>query len=114
MDPNVSVRDQASATLVEMYRHAGDRLRTDLRSQQIPANKLTALEQKFDEVQAAGLLLPTATIKTALSAANSTDEIDNIALNKPTKPVKRTLSIPQKKQIESVSSSNGNICLFRF
>lgn len=54
------MRDQASSTLVEMYKHVGEKLRTDLRKIEMPANKLNALELKFDEAMAAGLLLPTA------------------------------------------------------
>lgn len=39
---------------------SGEKLRTDLRKIEMPANKLAALELKFDEAMAAGLLLPTA------------------------------------------------------
>ena len=39
-DPTSSVRDAASATLVEVYRHVGERLRMDLgRKYQVPPAK---------------------------------------------------------------------------
>ncbi|XP_063544536.1 CLIP-associating protein [Cydia strobilella] len=60
-DPSSPVRDAAMQLLVDMYRHVGERLRTDLKKKElVPAQKLALLEQKFDEVREAGLLLPTA------------------------------------------------------
>ncbi|XP_077285270.1 CLIP-associating protein isoform X2 [Arctopsyche grandis] len=106
-DPNAAVRDMASSTLVEMYKHVGEKLRMDLRKIDIPPNKLNALENKFDEARAAGLLLPTASTP---SAANSNDELDNILTSsKPAKPVKRTFSIPTsaKRPVESANSNSN-------
>ncbi|XP_063391307.1 LOW QUALITY PROTEIN: uncharacterized protein LOC134676856 [Cydia fagiglandana] len=60
-DPSSPVRDAAMQLLVDMYRHVGERLRADLKKKElVPAQKLALLEQKFDEVREAGLLLPTA------------------------------------------------------
>lgn len=89
-DPTVSVRDAAFQTLIEIYKHVGDRLRIDLRKKEIPAQKLAILEQKFDEVKSDGLLLPSA----LNSAASHYDEPDATPLGppRPTKLVKRTMS----------------------
>lgn len=90
-DPTVSVRDAASQTLIEIYKHVGDRLRQDLRKKEIPPQKLATLEQKFDEVKSDGLLMPS-----ALNAAIANyDEPDTASLGppaRPTKLVKRTMS----------------------
>ncbi|KAJ9591275.1 hypothetical protein L9F63_002178, partial [Diploptera punctata] len=60
-DPMSSVRDTAFSTLVEVYRHVGDRLRIDLQKKQgVPASKLPALMQRFDDMRAADDLLPSA------------------------------------------------------
>lgn len=86
-DPTGVVREAAFQTLVEIYKHVGDRLRNDLMKKNVPAAKLAQLEQKFDEVKGEGLLLP--------SAQNFVDEIDTAALAppaRPTKLVKRTMS----------------------
>lgn len=90
-DPTVSVRDAAFQTLVEIYKHVGDRLRIDLRKKEIPPQKLGVLEQKFDQVKNDGLLMPSA----LNSAASNYDEADTASLGppaRPTKLVKRTMS----------------------
>lgn len=90
-DPTVAVRDAAFQTLVEIYKHVGDRLRQDLRKKEIPPQKLAVLEQKFDEVKNDGLLMPSA----LSTAASNYDEADAASLGppaRPTKLVKRTMS----------------------
>lgn len=59
-DPNSAVRDASINTLVEIYKHVGERLRVDLRKKDIPAPKLALLENRFDEARNLGLLLPSA------------------------------------------------------
>lgn len=60
-DPTATVRDTAFSTIVELYRHIGERLRVDLQRKNIvPAAKLPALLARFDEVKAAGELLQSA------------------------------------------------------
>ncbi|CAO1428288.1 unnamed protein product [Diamesa tonsa] len=89
-DPTVTVRDAAFQTLIEIYKHVGDRLRVDLRKKDVPVAKLAVLEQKFDEVRSDGLLMPSA-INTAIS---NYDEADTAIVppTRPTKLVKRTPS----------------------
>ncbi|XP_013115418.1 CLIP-associating protein [Stomoxys calcitrans] len=102
-DPTVSVRDSAIQTLVEIYKHVGDRLRPDLRRRDdLPASKLAILEQKFDQIKSEGLLLKSALQQQAHTNNNGHDEADNIAAReRPTKIVKRA--------IPSTSRSKNNI-----
>lgn len=60
-DQSATVRDTAFSTLIELYKHVGEKLRKDLQKKNlIPATKLPALLARFDEVKEAGELLPTA------------------------------------------------------
>lgn len=60
-DQSASVRDTAFSTLVDLYKHVGEKLRKDLQKKNlIPPTKLPALLGRFDEVREAGELLPTA------------------------------------------------------
>lgn len=110
-DPTATVRDAAFQTLVEIYKHVGDRLRIDLQKKDVPQQKLVILEQKFDEVKNDGLLLPS-----ALGAVQSNyDEIDTASLGppaRPTKLVKRTMSATASKKpglTEILSGSGENM-----
>lgn len=97
-DPTPTVRDAAIQTLVEIYKHVGDKLRTDLRKKEVPAAKLAILEQKFDETKNDGLLLPS-----ALNSAVSNDDID--AAVRPTRLVKRTPSATPRKPLFETQGS---------
>lgn len=60
-DPTVTVRDTAFSTLVDLYKHVGDKLRVDLQKRNIvPQSKWPILSQRFEEARARGELLPTA------------------------------------------------------
>ncbi|XP_075164234.1 CLIP-associating protein [Haematobia irritans] len=101
-DPTVSVRDSAIQTLVEIYKHVGDRLRPDLRRRDdLPASKLAILEQKFDQIKSEGLLLKSALLTSQQAHMNNNghDEADNIAArDRPTKIVKRTVSATMRSK----------------
>lgn len=107
-DPTATVRDAAIQTLVEIYKHVGDRLRADLRKMDdVPASKLASLEQKFDQIKAEGLLLKSA-LQTTASANNGHDESDNVSVrDRPTKIVKRTVSASMRAKPNSSDSSAG-------
>lgn len=61
-DPTATVRDTAFSTVVELYKHIGERLRMDLQRKNIvPAAKLPGLLARFDEVKAGGEMLRSAT-----------------------------------------------------
>lgn len=60
-DSSVQVRQKAVETLVDLYKHVGEKLRFDLqKNYSIPQSKMTDLMNKFDEAKAVGGLLPTA------------------------------------------------------
>lgn len=99
-DPTPTVRDAAIQTLVEIYKHVGDKLRTDLRKKEIPAAKMAMLEQKFDETRSDGLLLPS-----ALNSAVSNDDIDAAVVSRPTRLVKRTPSATPRKPLFETQGS---------
>ncbi|KAL0859319.1 hypothetical protein ABMA27_011121 [Loxostege sticticalis] len=95
-DPNSAVRDAAMQLLVDVYRHVGERLRSDLKKKELlPAQKLVLLEQKFDEAREAGLLLPTAT--------SGGDEPDFVA-----RSAKRTMTIPTSARTRDGDSSGAS------
>lgn len=48
-DPTGQVRDTAVATMVEVYRHVGERFRSDIMKRNIPDQKLTGILSKFDK-----------------------------------------------------------------
>lgn len=66
-DPIPAVRETASNTFVEIYKHVGDRLRQDIQKKNcIPPAKLKALLNKFDEIKENDELLPTATVNSGM------------------------------------------------
>ncbi|CAF4007084.1 unnamed protein product, partial [Rotaria magnacalcarata] len=65
-DSNGTVRQQAMDTLVEIYRHVGEKVRSDIAKRDIPEAKLKQLYEKFDDVLASGRMIT--------KAADSTDD----------------------------------------
>lgn len=60
-DPTATVRDTAFSTLVDLYKHVGEKLRVDLQKRNIvPQSKWPTLSQRFEEAKARGELLPSA------------------------------------------------------
>ncbi|CAH3023339.1 unnamed protein product, partial [Porites evermanni] len=53
-DPNSQVRDSAINSLVEIYRHVGEKVRVDLSKKGIPSSRLSIIYAKFDEVARSG------------------------------------------------------------
>uniref|UniRef100_A0A8C6XSJ6 Cytoplasmic linker associated protein 1 n=1 Tax=Naja naja TaxID=35670 RepID=A0A8C6XSJ6_NAJNA len=56
-DPNSQVRDAAINSLVEIYRHVGERVRADLSKKGLPQSRLNIIFTKFDEVQKSGTMI---------------------------------------------------------
>uniref|UniRef100_H3BZD8 Cytoplasmic linker associated protein 1a n=1 Tax=Tetraodon nigroviridis TaxID=99883 RepID=H3BZD8_TETNG len=56
-DPVSQVRDRAVSSLVEIYRHVGERVRLDLSKKGIPQPRLNVIFAKFDEVQRSGNMI---------------------------------------------------------
>uniref|UniRef100_A0A182X6D3 TOG domain-containing protein n=1 Tax=Anopheles quadriannulatus TaxID=34691 RepID=A0A182X6D3_ANOQN len=113
-DPAPTVRDAAIQTLVEIYKHVGDKLRVDLKKREVPPTKMAILEQKFDETRNDGLLLPSA-LQAAPTAAGGGghDELDRAAVvERPTRLVKRTPSAtPRKPLFETQTAGSGDLLL---
>ncbi|XP_076120293.1 CLIP-associating protein 1a isoform X5 [Alosa pseudoharengus] len=57
-DPTSQVRDAAMGCLVEIYRHVGERVRTDLTKKGLPQSRLNVIFSRFDEVQRSGNMIP--------------------------------------------------------
>ncbi|KAK3736138.1 hypothetical protein QZH41_015538 [Actinostola sp. cb2023] len=55
-DPNSQVRESAIETLVEVYRHVGEKVRIDLSKKGIPSSRLSVIYAKFDEVARSGTM----------------------------------------------------------
>ncbi|XP_024877950.1 CLIP-associating protein 1 isoform X6 [Temnothorax curvispinosus] len=90
-DPSEKVRETALNTLADIYRHVGDRLRVDLqRKHNVPQAKMLLLIDKFDQLKAAGDLLPLAMSSDVGKDSDETDRAIKSA------PVKR-LNLPPKR-----------------
>ncbi|XP_033608328.1 CLIP-associating protein 1-B isoform X6 [Cryptotermes secundus] len=97
-DPMATVRDTAFNTLVEVYRHVGDRLRIDLQKKHsVPASKLPALIARFDELRAAGDLLPSALV---VESSRGDDESDGVVKS----AAKRASSVPRRGAFSATKS----------
>ncbi|KDR12058.1 CLIP-associating protein 1 [Zootermopsis nevadensis] len=97
-DPMSTVRDTAFNTLVEVYRHVGDRLRIDLQKKHnLPASKLPALMARFDELRAAGDLLPSASVA---DGGRGDDEVEGIVKS----ATKRANSVPRRGIFSAIKS----------
>ncbi|XP_043599967.1 CLIP-associating protein 1-A isoform X4 [Bombus pyrosoma] len=82
-DPSEKVRETALNTLADIYRHVGERLRVDLqRKHNVPQAKLLLLIEKFDQLKAAGDLLPLAM---SSDVGKATDETDRAIKSAPVK-----------------------------
>ncbi|XP_019697982.1 CLIP-associating protein 1-A isoform X2 [Harpegnathos saltator] len=90
-DPSEKVRETALNTLADIYRHVGERLRVDLqRKHNVPQAKMLLLIEKFDQLKAAGDLLPLAM---SSDVGKDSDEPDRAVKSA---PVKR-LNMPPKR-----------------
>ncbi|XP_063217673.1 CLIP-associating protein 1-B isoform X2 [Bacillus rossius redtenbacheri] len=101
-DPMASVRDTAFNSLVEIYRHVGERLRVDLQKKYaVPASKLPALMARFDEMKAAGDMLPSAMVDGPLG--RNEDDTDGAVMSSATKM--RANSVPRKTPASTTKSA---------
>lgn len=123
-DPHVQVRHKAFETLVDLYKHVGEKLRVDIQKKYtIPQGKMTDLMNKFDEAKNAGDLLPTAY---GVSLADE-DEPDRACMSAPrripgsvkrpgsfyppnsTTPLQRIGSVRKPTSASSTSSHAGAV-----
>ncbi|CAH1111377.1 unnamed protein product [Psylliodes chrysocephalus] len=103
-DPTATVRDTAFNTLVDLYKHVGEKLRTDLQRRNIvPQAKWLVLSSKFDEARTRGELLASASRNVDLNC----DETDRAVMAKPLVPVKKPFlgSATKARNVASTPSS---------
>lgn len=104
-DPTPAVRDAANQTLVEIYRHVGEKVRADLEKRgNVPPAKLNVLFAKFDEVRDAGDMLPTAVLSLDGIAKTTEDEPDRSLLMTGSK---RATSAPAVRKLMAPPLSKG-------
>ncbi|XP_014795053.1 PREDICTED: CLIP-associating protein 1 isoform X7 [Calidris pugnax] len=84
-DPNSQVRDAAINSLVEIYRHVGERVRADLSKKGLPQSRLNVIFTKFDEVQKSGNMIQT-------SGDKIFDDEDSVDGNRPSSASSSTSS----------------------
>eukprot|EP00072_Mus_musculus_P066522 XP_017168285.1 PREDICTED: CLIP-associating protein 1 isoform X37 [Mus musculus] len=95
-DPNSQVRDAAINSLVEIYRHVGERVRADLSKKGLPQSRLNVIFTKFDEVQKSGNMIQSANEK-------NFDDEDSVDGNRPSSASSSSSKAP--------SSSRRNVNL---
>ncbi|XP_033111961.1 CLIP-associating protein 1-like isoform X6 [Anneissia japonica] len=98
-DPNSQVRDTAINTLVEIYRHVGEKVRVDLGKKGIPSSRLSIIYAKFDDVKRSGGMLVNP--EYAPKAATS-DESDS----KPSRKPWNSRVTPMLKKTTAVAAFN--------
>ncbi|XP_015275091.1 PREDICTED: CLIP-associating protein 1 [Gekko japonicus] len=84
-DPNSQVRDAAINSLVEIYRHVGERVRADLSKKGLPQSRLNIIFTKFDEVQKSGTMIQ-------CSGDKNFDDDDSVDGNRPSSASSSTSS----------------------
>ncbi|XP_058972791.2 CLIP-associating protein 1-A isoform X5 [Pocillopora verrucosa] len=103
-DPNSQVRDSAINSLVEIYRHVGEKVRVDLSKKGIPSSRLSIIYAKFDEVARSGNMVVSE--PNGSSRVNGEVETDGAKLSTPAPS--RTTSVkkggPQRKTSGSKTS----------
>ncbi|XP_078544441.1 CLIP-associating protein 2 isoform X13 [Lissotriton helveticus] len=72
-DSNGQVRDAAILSVVEIYRHAGEKVRSDLNKRGIPAARLQTIFSKFDEVRDSGSMVSNFNIDKSFDDDDSVD-----------------------------------------
>lgn len=103
-DPSEKVRETALNTLADIYRHVGERLRVDLqRKHNVPQAKLLLLIEKFDQLKAAGDLLPLAMSSDVGKMSDETDRAIKSA------PVKRSAAPLKRGQFGPAKTSSSTL-----
>ncbi|XP_073677475.1 CLIP-associating protein 2 isoform X14 [Garra rufa] len=99
-DQNPQVREAAMTSLVEVYRHVGERVRVDLSKRDLPSARLQTILSRFDEVLNSG------NMALSLSQDRSFDDDDSVDGNRPSS-AQAAFKVPKvpKKPGDSASSS---------
>nr|AYP63828.1 CLIP-associating protein 1 [Haliotis discus discus] len=75
-DQSGPVREAAVNALTEIYRHVGERVRSDLQKKGVSAQRLKHIFQKFDEQKLSGNMVATADMMAPSRSDRSEDETD--------------------------------------
>ncbi|XP_067281266.1 CLIP-associating protein 2 isoform X25 [Pseudorasbora parva] len=99
-DQNPQVREASMSTLVEVYRHVGERVRVDLSKRDLPSARLQTILSRFDEVLNSG------NMALSLSQDRSFDDDDSVDGSRPSS-AQAAFKVPKvpKKPADSASSS---------
>ncbi|XP_052440350.1 CLIP-associating protein 2 isoform X9 [Carassius gibelio] len=99
-DQNPQVREAAITTLVEVYRHVGEKVRADLSKRDLPSARLQTILSRFDEVLNSG------NMALSLSQDRSFDDDDSVDGSRPSS-AQAAFKVPKvpKKPGDSASSS---------
>ncbi|XP_051948469.1 CLIP-associating protein 2-like isoform X3 [Xyrauchen texanus] len=99
-DQNPQVREAAITTLVEVYRHVGEKVRADLSKRDLPTARLQTILSRFDEVLNSG------NMALSLSQDRSFDDDDSVDGSRPSS-AQAAFKVPKvpKKPGDSASSS---------
>ncbi|KAF6737894.1 CLIP-associating protein 2, partial [Oryzias melastigma] len=94
-DQNPQVREAATTTLVDVYRHVGERVRADLGKRGLPALRLQAIFARFDEALNSGNM--------ALSPSHDRSFDDNDSVDERSSSAQAAFKVPKvpKKPAES-------------
>ncbi|XP_038645962.1 LOW QUALITY PROTEIN: CLIP-associating protein 1a [Scyliorhinus canicula] len=91
-DPNSQVRDAAINSLVEIYKHVGERVRADLHKKGLPQSRLNVIFAKFDEVQKSGHMALSST------ADKHFDDEDSVDGNRPSSASSTSSKAPSSRR----------------
>uniref|UniRef100_A0A8C1VM87 Cytoplasmic linker associated protein 2 n=1 Tax=Cyprinus carpio TaxID=7962 RepID=A0A8C1VM87_CYPCA len=99
-DQNPQVREAAMTSLVEVYRHVGEKVRIDLNKRDLPSARLQNILSRFDEVLNSG------NMALSLSQDRSFDDDDSVDGSRPSS-AQAPFKVPKvpKKPGDSASSS---------
>ncbi|XP_075908629.1 CLIP-associating protein 1-like isoform X4 [Petromyzon marinus] len=96
-DANGQVRDAALGSLVEIYRHVGEKVRADLaKGKGIHQARLNSLFARFDEVQSSGSMIAT--------AGKSFEDDDSVDGNRPSSASSTSSRTPAPRHATSSSA----------
>ncbi|XP_067933502.1 CLIP-associating protein 1-A-like [Watersipora subatra] len=93
-DSNVQVRDSALLALAEIYRHVGEKVRTDILRKGLSQTKIALINNKFDDVKMSGDMLPSAITGHMTSSFKAADDIDH------SKPPRGVMSAPPASRVK--------------
>ncbi|XP_072435960.1 CLIP-associating protein 1a isoform X3 [Chiloscyllium punctatum] len=101
-DPNSQVRDAAINSLVEIYKHVGERVRADLHKKGLPQSRLNVIFAKFDEVQKSGNMILSS------AADKNFDEDDSVDGNRPSSASSTSSKAPSSRRMVGTSRRPGS------